>query len=107
MNWTTLYINGRPGFKEAVMEKLGHDSRFYLPGSVDTETDLLLFWIDSTKVLRDFKTEIGSKLIFKYRLQFYFTVPEKANEGSELTRREEALVKEMSNWEAEHYRHSA
>jgi hypothetical protein len=107
MTWTTLYINGRPGFKEAVMQKLANNSRFYLPGSADSENDLLLYWIDNTKALRDFKIEIGSKLIFKYRLQFYFSVPEETTAVSELTKQEKALVKKMNTWEAEHYRHSA
>jgi len=47
------------------------------------------------------------KLIFKYRLQFYFSVPEETTEVSELTKQEKALVKKMNTWEAEHYRHSA
>lgn len=106
MAWTTLYISGRPGFKEAVMDKLTHTSRFYLPGSVDSEHDLLLYWIDNTLPLRDFKNELGSKLIFKYRLQFHYTVPEEYTD-SKLSVQEEALIKKMTNWEAEHYRHSA
>lgn len=107
MTWTTLYISGRPGFKEAVVQKLAHNNRLYLPGSADSENDLLLYWIDTAKALREFKIEIGSKLIFKYRLQFYFSVPEETTEVSELTKQEEALVKKMNTWEAEHYRHSA
>jgi hypothetical protein len=107
MTWTTLYINGRPGFKEEVLNKLARTSRFYLPGSADSEHDLLLYWIDADLPLRDFKNEIGSKLIFKYRLQFYFSVPEETTYSAQLTVQEEALVKKMNSWEAEQYRHSA
>lgn len=105
MTWTTLYITGRPGFKEAVMDKLA-PSRFYLPGSADSENDLLLYWIDSEMSLRDFKNEIGSKLIFKYRLHFYFSVPSESKDASKLTLQEEALIQKMTVWE-EQYRHSA
>lgn len=105
MTWTTLYISGRPGFKEAVLDKLAHTSRFYLPGSADSEHDLLLYWIDSTFPLREFKSELGSKLIFKYRLQFHYAVPEEHTDST-LSVQEEALVKKMTNWESE-YRHSA
>jgi len=107
MTWTTLYINGRLGFKEAIMDKLAHTSRFYLPGTADSENDLLLYWIDSELPLRDFKNEIGSKLIFKYRLRFHFSVPAEQTDSSTLTKQEEALVKKMNTWEAEQYRHSA
>ena len=106
MTWTTLYINGRSGFKEAVLHKLAITSRFYLPGSADSENDLLLYWVDNTLPLRDFKNEIGSKLIFKYRLQFHFSVPSENRDSSKLTVQEQALVKKMSVWE-EQYRHSA
>jgi hypothetical protein len=106
MTWTTLYITGRPGFKEALMNKLAHISQFYLPGSVEAEHDLLLYWIDNSLPLRDFKNEIGSKLIFKYRLQFHSSVPADHADESKLTVQEEALVKKMNTWE-EQYRHSA
>ncbi|MBN8575960.1 MAG: hypothetical protein KF775_13845 [Cyclobacteriaceae bacterium] len=105
MNWITLYISGKPGFKEAVLNKLAHAGRHYLPGATDSESDFLLYWIDSTYALRDFKTEIGSKLILRYRLRFSFILPE-ANLSTDLTTQELALVKKMSAWEAE-YRHSA
>ncbi|MBX2896325.1 MAG: hypothetical protein KF763_12830 [Cyclobacteriaceae bacterium] len=106
MAWTTLYISGRPGFKEAVLDKLSGTSRYYLPGSAESEHDLLLYWIDSTLPLRDFKSELGSKLIFKYRLQFHYAVPEE-HADSTLSLQEEALIKKMTNWEVEQYRHSA
>ncbi|MCW5910881.1 MAG: hypothetical protein KIT62_07395 [Cyclobacteriaceae bacterium] len=107
MSWTTLYISGRPGFKEAVMHKLHHTSRSYLPGAADSENDLLLYWIDNSIPLRDFKNEIGSKLIFRYRLRFHYSVPTETKDSTRLTLQEAALVKKMNTWEAEHYRHSA
>jgi hypothetical protein len=106
MAWITLYISGRPGFQEAVLDRLTHSSRFYLPGSADSEPDLLLYWIDSSLPLRDFKNELGSKLIFKYRLQFHYAVPEE-HADSKLSVQEEALIKKMATWEADQYRHSA
>ncbi|MBX2916391.1 MAG: hypothetical protein KF856_14070 [Cyclobacteriaceae bacterium] len=105
MTWSTLYISGKPGFKEAILDKLSHPGRFYLPGSFDTEHELLLYWIDSNVPLRNFKNEIGSKLIFKYRLRFHAVVPEESTD-TRLSVQEKALVKKMAEWE-EHYRHSA
>lgn len=108
MSWTTLYITGKPGFKDAVLGSLEDSKVSFLPGSTEGDADLLLFWIDEKSPLRDFKKAIGSKIVFKYRLQFFYTMNQRPeNKTSKLTEREEALIRKMTAWEAGRFRHSA
>ena len=67
MSWTTLYILGRNGFKEAVLLKL---KMTWLQGS-EGDSNLLMFWLPHPKELRGLKKTIGSKLILRYRIQFF------------------------------------
>ncbi|HOX83136.1 MAG TPA: hypothetical protein PLJ60_12865 [Chryseolinea sp.] len=73
MNWTTLYINGKSGFDKEVLRNLEHSGFDFLHGT-SLESGVCLYWVDEKAKLRDFKMAIGSKTIFKYRLQFYTTV---------------------------------
>jgi hypothetical protein len=113
LEWVTVYIAGKPGFKEEVLRNLG-GSRFpFMPGTAENDS-LCLFWMDERSALRDFKKAIGSKTVFKYRLHFYPSL-EKYNEAiktksdASFSLQEKALIYKMSTWEATNrvYRHSA
>ena len=67
MSWVPIYIRGREGFKEAVVEKL---QMTWLRGSTDGEIDLLMFLLKEKGELRGLKKAIGSKLILKFRMHF-------------------------------------
>jgi hypothetical protein len=107
MAWSTLYISGKKEFQEEVLRNLRHSNVSYLPGS-GGDPDLLMLWVDEKAPLRDIKLAIGSKTVFKYRLQFFTDLDQhKADKKKDkLTPREEAMIREMSNWEAR-YRYSA
>jgi hypothetical protein len=107
MAWSTLYITGKKDFQEEVLQNLRHSDISYLPGNSD-DTDLLMFWVDESTPLRDIKMAIGSKTVFRYRLQFFTDLDQHraVTRKETLTTREEAMIREMSNWEAR-YRHSA
>jgi hypothetical protein len=107
MAWSTLYISGKKDFKEEVLENLNDSDVYYLPGS-SGENNLIMIWVDEELPLRDLKIAIGSKTVFKYRLQFFTTPEQHQSEESrgKLTAREEAMISEMSDWEAR-YRYSA
>jgi len=107
MAWSTLYIAGRKDFQSEVSEKLRDSDISYLPGS-SGESSLIMIWVDETLPLRDLKIAIGSKTVFKYRLRFFSTPEEHQANGSQekLTAREQAMIREMSDWEAR-YLHSA
>ncbi|MBL7872663.1 MAG: hypothetical protein JNM78_13690 [Cyclobacteriaceae bacterium] len=107
MAWSTLYITGKKDFQEEVLNNLRHSDVSYLPGS-SGDTDLLMLWVDEKMPLRDIKVAIGSKTVFKYRLLFFTDLDQHRTDKNKerLTPREEAMIREMSNWEAR-YRHSA
>lgn len=107
MAWSTLYITGKKGFQDEVAENLRESDISYLPGS-SGESNLIMIWVDDTLPLRDLKIAIGSKTVFRYRLRFFSTPEEHhASESQEkLTAREQAMIREMSDWEAR-YLHSA
>ena len=69
MSWTIIYIKGKEGFESAIEHKLNQSGFPSLPGS--REAEFFLYWIDNAKKLREFKKAIGSKTIFKYRIEFY------------------------------------
>ena len=110
MSWNTLYITGKPGFKEEVSKSL-EDSDSVMPGSTGNDQDVSLFWIDDTLPLRAFKKAIGSKIVFKYRLQFFSSLEElqrQQEKNTSLTPREEAMIREMNEWQTtQNYLHSA
>lgn len=107
MAWSTLYITGKKDFQEEVLQTLRNSDVSYLPGS-SGDTDLLMFWVDEMTPLRDIKMAIGSKVLFKYRLQFFTDIDQHRvdKKKESLTPHEEAMIRKMSNWEAR-YRHSA
>lgn len=111
MSWTTLYITGKSGFKEEVLENLEDSDIPFMPGSLGNEQEISLFWIDDQLPLRDLKKAIGSKLVFKYRLQFFNSLEELQQEqdkNTSLTPREEAMIREMHEWQnTQNYLHSA
>lgn len=108
MAWTTLYIAGKPNFKDDVLDNLEKSGISFLPGSSD-DKDIFLVWIDETLPLRELKKAIGSKTVFKYRLQFFTSLAKKQEELNKapLTAREKAMILEMKTWEGNKYRHSA
>ena len=74
MNWTTIYITGRPGFQAEVRKKLEHSNLDFMPGYVDNTTATVthdLYWLNGQTELREMKEAVGSKLVWKYRLKFY------------------------------------
>ena len=113
MGWVTLYISGKPDFEQEVLHHLGRSGFAFLPGSSD-EADLALYWVNDTSKLRDFKKAIGAKIIFKYRLRFYYKVEtfheelNKAKKATTFTTHEKAMIRKMKAWEKtqKHYSHS-
>jgi hypothetical protein len=113
MNWNTLYIKGKPGFEREVDERLTHAAISVMPGSFLEGENTALFWVDENTSLREIKKAIGSKVVFKYRLQFYKSLEEvnaveKAIEQN-FTVAEEDLIKKMTMWRSDkvRYRNSA
>jgi hypothetical protein len=101
MSWSTIYIHGRTGFKKAVEEKLKSS---WLHGYPETELELMMFWQREESTLRDFKMAIGSKLIFKYRLEFFSSVDEylqleKKKPDTGFSKQENQLVRKMIKWQ--------
>ncbi len=74
MNWTTIYITGRPEFQMEVRKKLEHAKLDFMPGYIDNSTTNVthdLYWLNDQTDLRKMKEAVGSKLVWKYRLKFY------------------------------------
>jgi hypothetical protein len=74
MGWTTIYITGIADFREEVRKKLEGSNVHFMPGYTGASTDMDthdLYWLDDKTDLRKFKEAIGSKLIWKYRLNFF------------------------------------
>ena len=73
MGWITVYIRGKSGFEEEVLDKLNGSDFPFMPGT-SYEKGLMLCWIPDQQTLRSFKQVIGSKIVFRYRLRFYTNV---------------------------------
>ena len=74
MNWTTIYITGRPEFQGEVRKKLEHSNLYFMPGYVDTTIATAthdLYWLNDQTELREMKEAVGAKLVWRYRLKFY------------------------------------
>jgi|SRR5688572_8242770 len=74
MNWTTIYITGRPEFQAEVRKKLEQSNLDFMRGYVDNTTATVphdLYWLNDQTELRAMKEAVGSKLVWKYRLKFY------------------------------------
>jgi hypothetical protein len=104
MGWTTLYITGKSDFREEVREKLEDSDLELMPGYTGTfssdEEVHDLYWVDEKINLRAFKEAIGSKLIWKYRLQFYpsleaFIESQNKAKSADLTPEDLALLAQM------------
>jgi len=67
VSWVPIYIKGKEGFKQVVVDKLKMD---WMIGSTDGEVNLLMFWLRDRDKLRGLKKAIGGKLILKYRMHF-------------------------------------
>ncbi len=105
MSWNTLYITGKSGFKEEVLESLEDSNLPFMPGSTGYDQEVSLFWIDDSLPLRDIKKAIGSKIVFKYRLRFFTSLEElqlEEEKNTTLTPREEAKIHEMNEWTRSH-----
>ena len=97
----TIYIVGNPGFVELHRKRLDDSSRF-LRGQVSVEIpekEVQLFWVHNKNELKRLKRAIGSELIWKYRLHFYFELEEftdqREEEKTEMSAEEKALMKKV------------
>lgn len=99
MNWNTIYIKGRPGFEAEVTDKLTDSAIRIMPGSFTEGENKALYWIEENTSVRELKKAIGSKLVFKYRLQFFKSLEElQASENlkkESFTIEEEEQIKKM------------
>jgi hypothetical protein len=104
MNWTTLYITGRFDFREELRDKLEGSRLDFMPGYIEGTAGPRiydLFWVNEDLSLRKFKEEIGSKLIWKYRLRFHTSLEDfiqsvnKEQSSSDLTEEEKDLLSAM------------
>lgn len=106
MGWVTIYITGKGQFQKEVGEALEDSNLNLMPGytggsAVEGELSSDLYWVDEKLKLRDLKDAIGSKLIWKYRLNFYTTLESfiesqnKKKTTSDFTAEERALLAEM------------
>jgi hypothetical protein len=101
MNWTTIYITGKPEFREEVKKRLEHSDLKFMPGYIGSSSGQDdLYWLDADTELRLFKEAIGGKTIWKYRLRFFESLEEfleykNTKPTSELTPEDIALIDEM------------
>src|SRR5688572_28614940 len=96
MGWITVYITGKIDFREEVLKKLENSNVNFMPGYTGASSDMDthdLYWLDEKVDLRKFKEAIGSKLIFKYRLNF-FTSLEALIESQKNKKKEAELAAE-------------
>jgi hypothetical protein len=111
MGWITIYITGKADFREEVLRKLEHSNVNFMPGYTGASSDMDthdLYWLDERVDLRSFKEAIGSKLIWKYRLNFFNSLEafiesqkNKKNEP-EFSPEENALLLKMQETEFPH-----
>ena len=74
MGWLTVYVTGKSDFQAEVRKKLLGSDINYMPGYTGASADVAthdLYWLDETVNIREFKEAIGSKLVWKYRLNFF------------------------------------
>ena len=86
MGWITVYIKGKSGFEEEVLDRLNGSDFPFMPGT-SYEKGLMLCWIPDQKTVRSFKQAIGSRIVFRHRLRFYTNV--------------EALIEQNHNHESD------
>ena len=98
MGWITVYITGKIDFRVEVLKKLESSDVNFMPGYTGASSDMDthdLYWLDEKVDLRKFKEAIGSKLIWKYRLNF-FTSLEAFIESQNKKKEAESVVEENS-----------
>lgn len=102
MDWVTIYITGKEGFKPEVARKLDHSDLDFMPGYVGSGTgssDHDMYWVNSNVDLRQLKLAIGAKTIWKYRIKVYQSleafVASQNHESTTLTDNDLALIQEM------------
>jgi hypothetical protein len=96
MGWITVYITGKADFREEVLKRLESSNVNFMPGYTGSTSDMDthdLYWLDEKADLRNFKEAIGSKLIWKYRLNF-FTSLEAFIESQKNKRKEQEVTDE-------------
>jgi len=96
-----IYVIGKVGFKEALQSKLDNS---WLLGTPEADHNLIMFWLADPSRLRDFKIAIGSKIVFKYRLQFItdlgkYIRSENNKKYTELYLHDAEMNLEMEAWE--------
>lgn len=73
MAWKTLYVTGRFGFDEALLDRLERSDIDFLTGSFNLE-GTYLFWVPEDFNVRDLKRLLGARIVFKYRMRFFFAI---------------------------------
>jgi hypothetical protein len=74
MGWITVYITGKSDFRHEVLKRLESSDVNFMPGNIGASSDMDthdLYWLDEKVDIRAFKEAIGSKLVWKYRLNFF------------------------------------
>ena len=108
MGWITVYITGKADFREEVLRKLEGSNVNFMAGYTGASSDMDthdLYWLDESVDLRKFKEAIGSKLIWKHRLNFFTSLEafiesqKNKRKGPEYTPEENALLMKMQDTE--------
>lgn len=111
MGWIQIYIHGNSGCGPDILRQMQHSDLTFMPGTIEGEENIGLYWVDENTTIRAFKEAIGSKTIFKHRLRFFSSL-EKLNEfydekpGESFTAQEKDMIRAM-NLEETRYKHSA
>ncbi len=102
IEWVTVYLTGKEGFKEEVAKRLYHSHIAYMPGYIGNSsgtTDHDMYWIDKDLDDRAFKLAITAKTIWKYRIRVYQSLEEfvtaQNGETSSFTAHDLELIEEM------------
>jgi hypothetical protein len=111
MGWIQIFIHGKAGCGPEILRQMEHSDITFMPGTIEGEANIGLYWVDEKTTIRAFKEAIGSKTIFKYRLRFFSSLEmlnefydERPNES--LSPQEEAMIRTMSQEETR-YKHTA
>lgn len=73
-HWIPVYVTGRDGFTEKLVEALSMSKLPFMPGYYHdsaARTAHTLIWIDEQTSLDKYKEAIGSRTIWKYRIRFF------------------------------------
>ncbi len=102
MDWITLYISGKPGFKQEAGRKLEQSKLKLMPGYIGNSasgSNYDMYWVEKQTSLRAFKLAVGAKAIWRYRIKFYLSLEEfiqsQEGESTDFTEGDKALIKEM------------